>query len=134
MTESDEIFNDSYERCLKRPDFFYRFYDNYIGADETVAEKFAHTDMDKQKDMLKASLHMLMALRSSDSAGAVSYFRRIGTVHGRKGQDIAPEMYDLWLNCLLQTVEEFDDRYDAEVEMAWRKILAGGIRIMKSVY
>ena len=117
-----------------RSGFFDRFYDNYIGADETVAEKFASTDMGKQKDMLKASLHMLMALRSSDSAGAVSYFRRIGTVHGRKGQDIAPEMYDLWLNCLLQTVEEFDDRYDAEVEMAWRKILAGGIRIMKSVY
>ena len=134
MTEIDEIFNNSYERCLQSPHFFDRFYENYVSANELVAEKFADTDMDRQKDMLKASLHMLMALRSTNPKDAVSYFRRIGKIHGRDKHDIPPEMYDLWLSCLLQTVEESDHRYDARVEAAWRTLLEGGIRIMQSAY
>jgi len=134
MNKIDEIFNDSYERCLARSDFFDRFYDNYIGANEFVAKKFAHTDLDRQKNVLKASLHMLMALRTTDAEDAVSYFRKIGMVHSRKGQDIPPEMYDVWMSTLLQTVQECDDRYDARIEMAWRKLLSGGIEIMKSMY
>ena len=134
MTEIDEIFNNSYERCLQRPYFFDRFYENYVSANELVAEKFAGTDMDRQKDMLRASLHMLMALRSTEPANAQRYFARIGKVHGRNKHDISPEMYDLWLSCLLQTVEECDERYDVRVENAWRTLLEGGIRIMQSAY
>jgi len=134
MKDIDELFNNSYARCLRHPDFFDRFYENYVSANKTVAEKFARTDMERQKDMLKASLHMLMALRTSDHEDAVSYFRKIGQVHSRRGHDIAPEMYDLWLSSLLGTVRECDDRYDASIEIAWRNILADGIRIMKSMY
>jgi len=134
MDEIDEIFNNSYERCQRRTDFFDRFYDNYVAANATVAQKFANTDMDKQNRMLRASLHMLMALRSTDAKEAITYFRGVGEVHSHNDRDIRPEMYDLWLVCLLRTVQECDDRYDENVARAWKKVLAGGIQIMKSMY
>ena len=67
MTDIDEIFNDSYERCLKKGDLISRFYAKYVLSNEIVAEKFSHTDMAKQKRMLEASLHMVMALSAVGS-------------------------------------------------------------------
>jgi len=134
MSRTDEIFNNSYERCLEKGDLIDRFYEKYIASNELVAQKFARTDMKKQKEMLKASLHMIMALRLSKPAEAVAHFKRIGVTHGRKNHDIAPELYDLWLTCLLETVQECDAQYDMEIDTAWRKVFSGGIKIMKSMY
>lgn len=134
MTRVDEIFNDSYQRCLAKEDFLDRFYANYIASNKVVAQKFAHTDLKKQKAMLRASLHMIMALRLSGPEKAVAHFERIGAIHGRRNHDIEPELYDLWLTCLLATVQECDERYDMEIDTAWREVLAGGIKIMKSMY
>ena len=134
MTRVDEIFNDSYERCLAKEEFLDTFYAKYIASNKIVAQKFANTDMEKQKDMLKGSLHMIMALRLSRPEDAEAYFRRIGVVHGRKKHDIAPELYDLWLTCLLEAVQECDEQYDIEIDTAWREVLSGGIKIMKSMY
>ena len=129
-----ELFSDSYERCLQRADFVDQFYDNYIAANDVVAEKFAHADMNVQKAMLHASLHMIMALRSVSPEEAVKYFEGIGTTHNRHHHDITPELYDCWLSCLLETVRDCDKHYDADVDAAWRTMCADGIRIMKSMY
>ena len=134
MSRTDEVFNDSYERCLAKDDFIDRFYVRYVASNEIVAQKFANTDMEKQKKMLKASLLMIMALRLAEPEEAINYFRRIGVMHGRKHHDIGPEFYDLWLTCLMTAVEECDDQYSLEVDTAWREILASGIGIMKSMY
>jgi hypothetical protein len=100
MGSIEEIFNDSYERCLSQGGFLDKFYDRYIAADQTVARKFANTDLEKQKRMLDASLHMILALRNMHRAEAVTYFKRIGVTHDRKHHDIAPEFYDIWLTSL----------------------------------
>jgi hemoglobin-like flavoprotein len=134
MVDIDEIFNNSYERCLKTGNFIDRFYENYIVSNEVVAKKFAQTDMAGQKRVLEASLHMLMALRSTDSEEATAHFRKIGITHGKKTNDITPELYDLWMTCLLETVEECDDKYDRQIEAAWKDLLTDGIDIMKSMY
>jgi len=134
MNRIDEVFNDSYERCLAKDNFIDRFYERYIASNEDIARKFSHTDVEQQKTMLKASLHMIMALRLVDAEEAVTYFKRIGVVHGRDHHDIGPELYDLWLTSLMDVVEECDDRYTPEVDNAWRQLLTGGIEIMKSMY
>lgn len=87
-----------------------------------------------QKRVLEASLHMLMALRSTEPEVATAHFRKIGIAHGRKMNDITPELYDLWMTCLLETVEECDYRFNKRVEAAWTELLANGINIMKSMY
>ena len=48
--------------------------------------------------------------------------------------DIKPELYDLWLDRLVQAVREFDPKFDPEIETAWRRVLRPGIEFMKSRY
>jgi hemoglobin-like flavoprotein len=133
MHERDvELFNDSIERCSLRPDFLRRFYTLFIGSSKTVAKKFEHTDLRKQARLLKTSLYIMM-LASSDAEQVVR-LERLASRHSRAELDIKPELYDLWLDQLVQAVKEFDPMVDAEIETAWRRVLQPGIDYMKSRY
>ncbi len=52
--------------------------------------------------------------------------------HSRAELDIKPELYDLWLDQLVQAVREFDRMFDTEIEAAWRRLLQAGIECVKS--
>jgi hemoglobin-like flavoprotein len=133
MHERDvELFNDSVERCSQRPDFLRRFYSLFLASSDTVARKFEHTDLRKQARMLKTSLYIMM-LASGESDKVVP-LERLAKRHSRAELDIKPELYDLWLDRLVQAVKEFDPMFDAEIETAWRRVLQPGIQFMKSRY
>jgi hemoglobin-like flavoprotein len=63
-----------------------------------------------------------------------AHLERLAKLHGRAELDITPELYDLWLDRLVQAVSEFDPMFDPEVETAWRRVLQPGIEFMKSRY
>ena len=46
--------------------------------------------------------------------------------------DTRPELYALWLECLIQAVQQFDPSFDEDVERVWRLGLKTGIAFMKS--
>jgi len=127
-----ELFNDSIERCSRKPDFLRRFYVLFLGSSDEVAKKFEHTDLKKQARMLKASLYTMM-LAGSGSERVVD-LERLARLHSRAELDIKPELYDLWLDRLVQAVGEFDPMFDLEIEAAWRRVLQPGIEFMKSGY
>jgi hemoglobin-like flavoprotein len=131
MHERDvELFNDSLERCSRRPDFLRRFYTLFLASSPTVAKKFEHTDLRKQERMLKASLYIMMTA----SGERTVHLERLAELHSRAGADIKPELYDLWLDRLVQAVKEFDPMFNPETETAWRRVLQLGIEVMKSRY
>lgn len=133
MRERDvELFNDSLERCSCRPDFLRRFYSLFLASSDTVARKFEHTDLRKQARMLRTSLYIMM-LASGESERVV-HLERLARLHGRAKLDIGPDLYDLWLDRLVQAVGEFDPMFDPEIEAAWRRLLQPGIEFMKSRY
>lgn len=127
-----ELFNDSVERCSRTPEFLSRFYTLFLASSDTVAKKFERTDLRKQARMLKASLYVMML--ASDDSERMAYLERLARRHGRAELDISPELYDLWLDRLVQAVREFDPMFDAETEAAWRGVLQPGIEFMKSRY
>jgi hemoglobin-like flavoprotein len=134
MTEQDiALFNDSLERCTATPGFLERFYDTLMAASAEVAEKFKHTNFRKQILLLKASLYTMIFAAWARPEGDI-HLERIAQLHSRKGIDIKPELYDLWLDCLLQTVQDCDRRFNQDVEQAWRQMLQPGIAFMKSRY
>ena len=133
MHERDvELFNDSIERCSCRSDFLNRFYTLFLASSDMVAKKFEHTDLRKQARMLKTSLYIMMA--ASGESERTVHFERIAKLHSRAGADIKPELYDLWLDQLVQAVKEFDPMFNPETETAWRRVLQPGIEFMKSRY
>jgi hemoglobin-like flavoprotein len=133
MYERDaELFNDSLERCSCEPEFLRRFYTLFLASSDTVAKKFERTDLRKQARLLKTSLYILM-LASGESERVV-HMDRLAKLHSRAELDIKPELYDLWLDRLVQAVKEFDPMFDMETETAWRRMLQPGIEFMKSRY
>ena len=133
MNERDvELFNNSIERCSIRPEFLRRFYTLFLASSDEVARKFEHTNMQKQARLLKTSLYIMM-LASGELERTV-HMERLAKLHSRAGLDIKPELYDLWLDRLLQAVAEFDPLFDKETGTAWRHVLQPGIEFMKSRY
>ena len=127
-----ELFNDSIERCSAKPEFLRRFYTLFLASSDTVAKKFERTNLRKQARLLKTSLYILM-LASGESERVV-HLEWLAKLHSRADLDIKPELYDLWLDRLVQAVKEFDPMFDAETETAWRRMLQPGIEFMKSRY
>jgi len=127
-----ERFNDSIERCARKPDFLRRFYVLFLASSDEVARKFERTDLKKQARMLRASLYTMM-LAGGGSERFVD-LERLARRHSRAELDIKPELYDLWLDRLVQAVAEFDPMFDPEIENAWRRVLQPGIEFMKSGY
>jgi hemoglobin-like flavoprotein len=127
-----ELFNDSIERCSSDPEFLRRFYTLFLASSDTVAKKLERTDLRKQARLLKTSLYIMML--ANDESERVVHLERLAKLHSRTGLDIKPELYDLWLDRLLQAVKESDPMFDMETETAWRRMLQPGIEFMKSRY
>jgi len=134
MAERDiELFNDSLERCTGRPGFLDRFYELFMASSEEVAAKFKHTDFRKQKKALRVSLYKMMLVREGN-AGADADLERLAQLHSRRQLDVRPELYELWLDRLIQAVREFDPLFSGETEKAWRNVMRPGIEFMKARY
>jgi hemoglobin-like flavoprotein len=133
MHERDfELFNDSIERCSLRPDFLRRFYTLFLASSDAVAKKFEHTDLREQAKLLKTSLYIMML--ASNEPERIVHLERLAKLHSRAELDIKPELYDLWLDRMVQAIKEFDPMFDPETETAWRRVLQPGIEFMKSKY
>ena len=127
------LFNDSLERCTARPELLDRFYEKFLASSEEIAEKFRHTDFNTQKKVLKVSFYLMM-LAAMGRPEADTHLQRIAEVHSRAHRNVRPELYDVWLECLVSTVREFDPFCDADVERAWRVMMRPGIAYMQSRY
>ncbi len=126
-----EIAFLSYTRCTKSPDFLHRFYEHLLASDPAVPPMFASTELDRQAKLLKHALGLLLSYgRKSDDL----LLARLAAKHSRKGIDVPPPMYSLFMDSLITTVREFDPECDAEVEDAWREALRPGIEFMQSKY
>jgi len=127
-----KLFNDSYKRAVK-PDpnsFYKRFYESFIAADPRIAKLFAKTFMNLQREMLKQSMAIMMSFQ--DVMEPNNELKEIAMMHGKGKLDIPPNFYEIWLDCMIKTVEEFDPGFDDGVEMAWRVIMAPGVAYMQS--
>ncbi|MBM4201994.1 MAG: globin [Gammaproteobacteria bacterium] len=125
-----QIYNDSFEACIARPEFLPRFYEIFIGASPEIRERFRHTDLRKQCRIVRKSLYVL-TLAAVGTDEARQEIARLGASHGQTGMGIAPHLYDLWLQCLLQAVSEFDPAWSERVERSWRQMFEPHLAALK---
>lgn len=128
------VFNDSLARCLRTERLFHRFLELFLASSEEVRAKFLDTDFSRQRRMLQNSFYMLMEYVGLGSPESQAYLERIAVEHGKERRDVAPHLYDLWLECLLRAVKDCDPRYSPEVEAAWRYMMGAGIAFLKARY
>ncbi len=137
MSEYGQIFEDSFERVIgseleitpKSSAFFKRFYENFLKNSPAAAEHFRDSDMQKQIGMLQKSFYQLVTfyMVQEPLPGLIS----IAKTHSQTGHNISDELYDVWLNALVTTVEASDPEYNSDIGLSWRLALAAGITFMK---
>ena len=88
----------------------------------------------RQKRALKASLHLILLAAGDESGDPGKYLGDVAEKHNSKHLDIGAELYDLWLDSLLETVKECDPEYDAGVARAWEDVMMVGIHYLTVRY
>jgi hemoglobin-like flavoprotein len=132
---SRDVFLASFARCRASAGFLDDFYSRFVGSSEEVRAKFAGTDMKRQVRMLDDSLLVIaVAVQGEEGSLARGDLPRIAGRHGRKDLDIRPGLYDLWLECLIDTVRVKDPQFSPAVEAAWREAMTFGIQEMRARY
>ena len=133
MPNYKEIFEASFARISAsnlEQEFLATFYARFLLTDKDVAAMFAKTDMDHQFNMLRESFHRLVDFSITQEKN--DYIVRLAKVHGSSGHKVIPRFYDNWLDALMEAIHEVDPEATAEVETAWRVVLAPGIAFMRS--
>jgi hemoglobin-like flavoprotein len=126
-------FHDSLERCRAGGRLLDRFYELLVASSPEVADKFRDTDFRRQKRVVMESLYMLIFVSQGREEGR-RHLEQVAVQHDREHLDIRPELYDLWLSCLLTAVRECDPRWSPSVELAWIAMLAPGIAMLKQMH
>ena len=125
MKNFDQIFNDSFERIIYRGDqgdaFFSTFYQLFIAASPEVERIFAQVDLARQKLMLQRSLYMAMDFASSRTETEI--IKKYALIHGPAQHNIPANLYVLWLDTLMQAVQQHDPKCNADVKLAWKLVL-----------
>jgi hemoglobin-like flavoprotein len=133
MLRSLDAVTASYHRCRASQGFVDTFYERLLAKSKEVADKFRGTDFTRQKFMLRESL-LAMLLFNLDSGDARVELERLGERHSRRGLNIRPELYDLWLDALCEAVNRHDPEFTADLGDQWRAAMRPGIDLIVSRY
>jgi len=129
--EHVDTFQASVQRCLASPSFIKDFYDRFTAFSVAIREKFRDTDFDRQHRAMADSLRvMAMAVEGGPANLARQEMKRLAAGHHEMRIDAW--MYDVWLDCMLQTAKTHDPLFSAAVERAWRETLAPAIETMRA--
>jgi len=132
---SREVFLASFGRCRSTAGFLDAFYQRFIASSDEVRAKFAGSDMMRQVSMIEDSLYVVAnAVLGEEGSPARGDLPRLAARHSRQDLDIRPELYDLFLECLVVTVRTHDPLFSPEVEAAWRETMGFGIDYFRKRY
>lgn len=125
-----ELFNDSYERNILNngEEFFGLFYRIFLSQSTKAKAAFEKVDMEKQQQMMKASVMVLVSFHSTGHAD--EGIRQLSRIHNNR--HISPDLYQAWMDSLINTLERSDPLHTDEHALAWQKTLAPGIQFMKT--
>lgn len=133
LIEADDEVVASFVRCEITGDIGERFYTLFLNASPEIARHFEQTDFAKQRKLLRGSVYT-MVTRDPRDEKARETLQRIGETHGRTKLDVPPRLYDVWLDCLCETVKGMDPEWTAELEQQWRIRMRAGIQVITAAY
>lgn len=133
MHQKAKRVHKSYIRAGGRA-FIAAFYVNLIASDEEIRKKFERVDMEAQTDNLARAIVMSFLFADKNHQTAARTMDLVRESHNRHHLDIQPHLYDIWLQCLIDTVREHDPQADEELLQDWHDVMSVSIEHIRSGY
>jgi len=124
---ADEAVRMSLERWEASGEFAEVFYEKFLKSSPEVPSLFSGTDFPRQKRLLRDSVHKLVSRDVSDPV-LRRELEHLGRIHGRRGRNIRPALYEMWLDSLCETAGALDPEWNEALEQKWRARLRPGNR------
>ena len=128
-----DMVRTSFGRCTLTDEFLVTFYNILTQSSADVARMFAHTDMPRQRRLLKEALIYLISYPAGNEFSQQRVIE-LGNSHSRAGLNVRPELYDIWVDSLIKSIRRHDEQFSPALEAAWRRVLAPGIAAMTALY
>ena len=129
----DEDVKRSFDRCEENGNFAETFYGIFLNASPEIAPYFSATDFERQRKVLRQSVHMMIANDVTNPAMR-DMMNNLGRIHGRAWRDIHPRLYELWLDSICQAASKLDPEWSDELEREWRVRLRPGMQLIMAAY
>jgi hemoglobin-like flavoprotein len=110
-----------------------RFYEIFLDADPRIRPLFKNTDFKRQKELLIEALFVILQYAEGKSVGELA-IERLGDTHSRKRMNIPPDLYPIWLKCMIQSLSEKDPEFSPVLELEWRSAIQKAVAIMVRMY
>jgi hemoglobin-like flavoprotein len=131
--QDTRLVRQSFGRCTLNDDFLVTFYDLLTQSSGEIKAMFAHTDMPRQRQLLKGALIHLISYAGGNEFSR-DRINELGESHSRTHLNVRPDLYEIWVDSLVNAVRRHDPNATPELEAAWRRIVAPGIALMQSRY
>ena len=136
MPENEEVFNRSYglarSRTVNGLSFRDAFFDNLLRSCPEVAQRILTGDTEAFRSTLILSIDTLA--RYYVNREPTTMLQGVAHRQSRGERNIEPRLYEFFLQALLQTVKQYDPKYDDEVGKAWEVVLRPGLEYLKEMY
>jgi len=122
----------SYRRCCLEPTFFDVFYKTLFERSPVIAKKFEHTNLERQKEILRLGVTHLIFFSRGDEYSLLQ-MKKVAETHSIKNYDIHSDLYPLWKANFLANVVRFDKEHmTPELEREWSECLQIGLDYLAS--
>lgn len=104
--------------------FASEFHDRLMETSEDIQRIFGHIDIEIQIEALAHAIVMSFLFVDKNHHGAAKYFHDIRESHNRHNLDISPELYDVWLEIMIETVAVCDPQATEELLVDWHTVMS----------
>ncbi|WLQ13290.1 globin [Hahella aquimaris] len=128
------IFLRSFDRCFRTVKTDIAFVNGFClrlkARDSGIREILNRLPVMKQTQKLRCALYTLANVIREVNEDDVLLLALATYCHRAMG--VTSAMIDVWLECLIETVSEYDEQFDEIVATAWRTALSPAIETLKS--
>jgi len=123
----------SYDRCCAAEHVCEDFYRNCFGRCPQAKSRFAHTDFERQNNLLRHAFGLLLIFPNQPEREP-TILARVAERHSRRELGVDPSMYPPFIEALIDTVRDCDPQFTPAVESAWRRTVDKGVAYMQAKY
>lgn len=122
MNADVEAVRSSFGRCCVKGDVIGRFYEFFLKSHPDIGPRFAHTDFETQKNLLRQGINLAILFAAGVPTGAMA-IGRLRETHKQSRLNISPTLYPFWQKSLLQAIAEFDAQFSPTLRRQWEGVL-----------